>query len=398
MKILFYKTFSVLNLIAVLFFLSCSEDVTPSLYDLANVSLPTPIINSINPQNEALAGVTILTITGSNFSSVKERNLIYFNGKPGQVLSATPTELKVVSAVVIADTVLIKIAVLGSDKFSNVIQYKLKPAVEEFYPFDPVTKKEVPYAITTDNLDNIYVSLFNLGTKKISNQGVLTNFSPKGPETFFRSLALASDNAIYAVRGGIRGAYRLVENTAPVAFVSSANGIVDNLNSIVFDKVRNVLWSGGSTGVIHRIRLDKNVKTFSVNGAVNAMKIAGNTLYIATTATDKELIWKMNIVSADSLGTPELYFDLSTQIDNLLKVADIAIAQDGDLYIGTNKISDAVYVIHPDKSFEVLYPGLINSSTYSFVWGNGNFLYMSNIVSNINKTILKIDLEKLGAP
>lgn len=397
MKKIFYRILSVLFLLTVLVLTSCSDDITPSLYDLASASSPTPVISSINPPNEALAGVTKLTITGSNFSAVKERNLIYFNGKPGQVISATPTELKVVSAVVIADTVLIKIAVIGSDKFSNVVQYKLKPAVADFYAFDPVTKKEFPYGITIDNLDNIFVSLSGLGTKKISQQGVMTNFSPKGPETFFRSITLASDNAIYAVRGGVKGAYKLVENTTPAAFVSSSNGITDNLNSIVFDKVRNVLWSGGSTGIVYRIRLDKNVKTFSVNGSLNAMKIAGNTLFIATTATDKELIWKMNIISADSLSSPELYFDFSTQVDNLLNIADIAIAQDGDLYIGTNKTSDPIYVVHPDKSFEVLYPGLIKSSTYSFVWGSGNFLYMSNIVSNVNKTILKIDLEKLGA-
>jgi hypothetical protein len=123
--------------------------------------------------------------------------------------------------------------------------------------------------------------------------------------------------------------------------------------------------------------------------------VAGNSLFIASTS-DKELIWKMNIISADSLGTPELYFDLSTQIDTLIKVIDIAVAQDGDLYLGTDKTSDPIYVIHPDKSFEELYPGLINSEVYSLVWGNGNCLYMTNIVNEINTTILKIDMQKLG--
>jgi len=294
---------------------------------------------------------------------------------------------------VISDTVLIKMNVIGS-RFSNILEYKLKPAVAEFYPFNPKIF-EIPYAVTVDNMENVYVSLKDLGIKKIHNQAVLTSFAPKGPETFFRSITFASDNAIYAVRGGVKGVYKVAENTTPVAFVASSQGIADNVNSINFDRSRNVLWAGGNTGIVYRITFNKNVKKYNIDGNINALKVAGNSLYIASTS-DKELIWKMDIISADSLGTPELYFDLSTQIDSLIKVIDIVVSHDGDLYLGTNKTSDPIYVIHPDKSFEELYPGLINSAVYSLVWGNGNFIYMTNVVDNINTTILKIDLQKLG--
>lgn len=396
MKKNIYKIATLTSLIfAFLYLAGCSEDITPSLTELSPESLATPVITAINPPGEALAGVTKLTITGSNFSATLRNNLVYFDGVPGNVLSSSSTQLEVISAVVISDTVLVKIAIIGSDQFSNVFSYKLKPAVAEFYPFDPVTKKEVPYAITVDNIENIYASLKDLGTKKIDDQGVLTSFAPKGPETFFRSITFASDNAIYAVRGGVRGVYRVAENTAPAAFVASSQGITDNVNSINFDETRNVLWAGGSTGILYRITLDKNVKKYNLEGGVNALKVAGNDLYVASTTT-KELIWKIPIVSADSLGTPELYFDLSTQVDSLLKVIDIVVAQDGDLYLGTDRTSDPIYVVHPDKSFEKLYPGLINSSVYSLVWGNGNFIYMTNVVDNINTTIFKIDVQKVG--
>jgi hypothetical protein len=395
MKNKFYIIFIAINLSAILFLISCSEDVTPSLYDMATESSPTPVISSLDPPNEALAGVTKITITGSNFSATSQNNLVYFNGLPGKLISATTTQLEVVSAVVISDSVSIKVAVIGSDNFSNIYTYKLKPAVAELFPFNP-DFSQFPYASTVDNLENVYASLKDLGTKKIDPQSTLTDFAPKGPETFFRSMTYASDNAIYAVRGGVKGVYKVVANTAPAAFVASSQGITDNVNAIDFDQARNVLWAGGSTGIVYRITLTKNVKKFNIQGTINALRVAANYLYIAST-TDKEVIWKMEIVSADSLGAPQLYLDFTAQVSDLQKVMDIVVAQDGDLYIGSDKTSDPIYVVHPDKSFEELYPGLITSSAYSLVWGKGNFVYLTTAAAGVNETILKIDMQKPGA-
>lgn len=395
MKQNIYKLSALIIIIfGALIFNSCSEDITPTLTELSPPSLPTPVISSVNPPDQALAGVTKITINGSNFSATLRNNLVYFNGVPGKILSATSTQLELISAVVISDNVEIKIAVIGAERFSNVYKYKLKPAMAEFYPFDPKTTG-VPYALTVDNSENVYVSLKDLGIKKIDTQGEMTSYAPKGPETFFRSITFASDNSIYAVRGGVRGVYKVTENTAPAAFVATSQGISDNVNSICFDKTRNVLWAGGNTGNVYRITLAKNVKKFTVDGTINAMRIAGNSLYIAST-TDKEVIWKMNILSADSLETPELYFDFSTQISSSQKIADFVVAQDGDIYIGTDKGSDPIYRVASNKSFEVLYPGIINSAVYSMTWGNGNFVYMTNIVDAVNTTILKIDMQKAG--
>jgi hypothetical protein len=395
MKNQFYKVvISIFTGLMVIFLLSCAEDVTPTLYDLASTNLPTPVITSVDPPAEALAGVTKITITGSNFSSTMRNNLVYFNGVPGKVLTATNTQLEVTSAVVVSDSIIIKVAVIGANSFSNEILYKLNPAVGIFYPLDAKIF-QVPYGIAVDNSENVYVSLKDQGIKKIDVQGVLTDFAPKGPETFFRSMTVASDNAIYAVRGGVRGFYKVVENTAPAAFVATSQGISDNVNAIDFDKTRDVLWAGGSTGIIYRITLTKNIIKYNLTDGINAIRVAGNSLFIVTSG-DKELIWKAAIVSADSLGTPELYFDFSTQVGNLTKLMDVVAAQDGDIYLGTDSDTNPVYIVHPDKSFEELYSGLINSAAYSMVWGNASLIYMSNVIEGVNTTILKLDVEKLG--
>lgn len=398
MKKILHKVFTVLVFLSTIVLISCNEDPTPSLYDLPAGNLPAPAISGLNPA-EGLAGVTKIIITGSNFSSVLKNNFVYFNGKPGTVLTATPTQLTVTAANIVSDTVLIKVSVLGALDFSNIIIYKLKPAVSEYYTFDAKILKEFPYGICTDNQENVYVSLSGLGTKKILPiVDSLVNFAPKGPETFFRGITFASDNAVYGVRGGIKGVYRAAENTAPAAFVSSAQGITDNVNDVEFDATRNVIWGGGATGILYRIRLDKNVKKFNITGTVNAMRVAGNDLFVATRTTDnEEIVWKVPIINADSLGTPEQYFNVSTSINTALKIGDIVVSEDGDLYIGTDQALDPIYNIHPDKSFETHYPGLIDSPVYSLSWGYGNILYMTNIVAGVNTTILRINMQKPGA-
>ena len=379
---------------AFFFFASCSEDITPSLTELVPGSLPAPVIDSIAPPLEALAGITKLTITGSNFSVIKEKNSVYFNGKPGIVLSSTTTQLEVVSAVVIADTVIVKVAVTGAEQFSNNLLYKLKTAVTELYKFanPPAT---FPYAVTIDELENLYVSVSGEGTKKIDPQGNLSDYSLPGTTAtvFFTSMAFV-DNSLYAVNRK-KGVYKVSENTNPAVFVAS--GISEFVNCINYDKSRGVLWAGANNGTIFRITLGKDVKKFNAGGNFNAIKIAQNTIYAAATYDSSEVIWKIPIVSADSLGLPELFFNATTEIDSIVKITNVVVSEDGDIYIGTNKEADPIYIIHPDKSFEILYPGILNSAVYSLVWGNDKYLYMSNVVKSVNTTVLKIDMQKLGS-
>lgn len=148
MKKYIYKITTLISSTMLFYFLGCSEDITPTLTEFSAASLPTPVITAVNPPTEALAGVTKITITGSNFSSTVKNNLVYFNGVSGKVISSTPTQLELTSPVVISDSVLIKIAIIGSEKFSNVLSYKLKAASAEFYPFNPKIF-EVPYGKAT---------------------------------------------------------------------------------------------------------------------------------------------------------------------------------------------------------------------------------------------------------
>ena len=56
MKKNIYKIIALSSISLTLFFVSCSEDVTPSLYDLSSQSVAAPVITSISPANQGLAG------------------------------------------------------------------------------------------------------------------------------------------------------------------------------------------------------------------------------------------------------------------------------------------------------------------------------------------------------
>lgn len=394
-----YKISKIILATSLIFIYSCNQEPAPTLFDYPVGGNPTPVINSIEPPGGALAGVSTLTIKGSNFSSDPSKNYIYFNGTKASVLSATSNELTVKAPKVIGDDVIVKLATYKSVNFSNTIIYKLEAAVSEYYPFDATSKFEFPFGIWVDNQENVYVSLQNQGIKTIlpTTPTSLVNFAPKGPESFFRAITLASDNAIYAVRGGIRGVYRAVQNTAPVAFLSSANGITDNVNDVEFDATRNIIWGGGATGIIYNITLDKVVKKFNIQGVINAIRVAGNDLFVASRFNNEEIVWKVPIIRSDSLGTASQYFNVSTAINASITIKDIAISVDGDLYIGTDQNTDPIYVVHADKSFETLYPGLIEGQVYSLSWDYGDTMFMTNVIGGVNKTVLKIKMQKLGA-
>lgn len=396
-------------LTAGLFFIySCGEDPAPSLFELAADTTAPPVINSLSPPISALAGITPITITGENFSSKPENNIVTFNGFKGKVINSSPTQLTVIPPVIISDSVAIKMTVTGSatnpEFFSNIVIYKLTPAVAELFKFDPPALTGLPNGITCDNQENVYVQITSpapedksLGIKKISPQGLISDFAPKGTEpSFFTSLTYGPNNTIYATRRA-RGIIQATEGTTPSTFVSS--GITQIVIDTDFDQNQN-MWAGCDSNIVYRIKLTKELKAFPFSGRTRAIKVFENSLFVAARSNSKEVIYKFPIISADSLGTPELYFNFSSSVDPLLEIKDIVLSLDGDLFIGTNKKTDPIIVVHPNKKFEIFYAGLIVGKIYSFVWGTDIFLYAATRNADIDNgvTILKINLEKPGAP
>jgi len=411
MKKIFYNSknkkhfASVLILLSILLtFAACNEDVTPSLWE-EKPKGDTPVITSVTPANKALAGVTTITIKGQNFLADASKNFVYFGSAQATIISASSTEL-VVKAPDIKGDLKIKIAVFGAELFSNEIDYSLEAAVESVYGFKEF---ELPYAIALDANNNIYFSLVSdnigKGIMKLTPDGTLTNFAPKGGETFYNAIKVGPNNKVYGVRNA-RAVFEIAENTAPVAWSATESSL--KFVDLDFDSQKNI-WTAGSGGKIYRFTSSTDKKGFDFAKDITALRVFNDGtdeyLYVATTSSTEKAIYRMKIVSKDELGAAEKYFDFSANFDILTKsISAITFSQDGDLFLGLNS-SETIVIVRPDKSFSVLYTGLIKEPVLSFSWGNDNNLYYSRgKLTNVDGTILsqqliiKVNVEKLGAP
>jgi hypothetical protein len=403
MKKIHYKIFNIISVFTLLFIISCADDPAPTLMDIPAGGQPAPIINSIEPQNVGLAGVTILTITGSNFAPGVDSVLVTFNGTKGTILSVTNNEIKVRAANVVSDSVKIKVASYKSENFSNTFYYKLLKTSREYFTFDP-NNGQIPYAFIFNNSGDMLVSIENSGIKKISPDSVLTDYIPKGNAPRWDCLKFGPNTELYGSRT-INAIWKLIEGIAPSStWISLTSGTF--AKDIEFDQLSN-LWVVGAANKVLRIDQNKVVTTYTVNGLYRSARVFNNALYIAGTNGTTEGVWKIPILANGDLdiANQELYFDLWQSFTGKLALA-ITFAADGDLIVGTDNDPDPLILVHPDKSSEILYPGIIQASKAIYLyWSpNSSSLFFTREVKKdatgkviLSQTVIRVEMQKTGA-
>ncbi len=393
---LFKKLNLLLPLVSIIIFYSCAEDPYPGLNDNLPASGQKPVITSISPA-VALGGVTVVTINGSNFSAKPEDNLVFFSGALADVLSASTTQLIVKTPFVAGDSIFIKIAVSKAVDFSDTLMYKVLEAAPELYGFQSFEK---PYGMTVDNNNNVYISLtsagLGAGIKKITPTDSLFDFAPKGAETFWSSLKIGPGGILYAAKD-TRGIWKIEEGVA----VPNQPYILTPTGSRIYDfdyDINGNIWAIGNNSNIYRVTPGLTVTPLAFTANLKSVKVFGSALYVAGLKDGIEGVWKIPIIGNDSLdiSNNELYFNLSDVYNG--KALAVTFAEDGDMYIGTDA-PEAIVVVHPDKSYEPLYPGIFLPPTENFCWGTGTKLYATRYdLAGATQTVLVIEMQKQGAP
>ncbi|OGU76372.1 MAG: hypothetical protein A2W11_13870 [Ignavibacteria bacterium RBG_16_35_7] len=408
-----YSVKKILSFYFILFFTiimtGCKDEPAPTLFD--NVPITpigqTPVINSVSPDS-GFAGVTEITINGSNFSSNPGDNLVYFNGRLATILNASPTQLIIKSPglpneSMTSENTVVKIAVLSAELFSNSIDYKLLAAVSILYPFP---QNNVPTTISSDDQGNIYTSLMVSGAgggiKKITPSGEYSDYAPRGIETSWSGLKFGPDGILYAAKK-LQGIWQIFEGVQPTNAPwvgGAASGLGSNIVDINFDTQGNI-WAVGNNKNIYRIKPDKSVTAFPFDANLRTVKIFNNSVYVGGIQNSIEGIWKLDILLDGTLGSSEEYFNFSNSYSGK-KVNAITFAQDGDLYIGTDA-EQQIIIVHPNKEFEPLYSGLLKpSEVLSFAWDNSTNLYYSRAAgvdstqNEITPTIIRMNVQKQG--
>lgn len=410
-NLLSIKAAPIYSLCAMLIFLAgCKNDTAPSLFDPADQSNPAPVVRTIAPPDSALAGAGEVVLIGENFSTKKEDNIVYFDTTPVSVLAATATQLTVKPPNIISDTVKIRIAVLGAEKFSPTARYKLKAAVAPFGKIeDPgyTANRDAlrAYGIDVDTEGNVYLSteqvisgLTNSRIKKIAPNGTTTNLATT---TFLRAnaLRLGPGNMLYALyrTGRLRNIVTFSPAGVQTPFVSLPGNATDDVRDMDFDASGN-LWVTIGTD-IYLVKPNQAIsRALTTVDTLSALRVYNGFVYFAgrNKALAEEKIWRSQM-QGETLGAPEVVLDVAAA--SWLggrSVLSLTFSESGEMYLGTNH-SEGLFVVR-GTSGEVLYPGLVGSSVYALSWSNGTLLYAVRQVNGNLSQLLKVDTGKKGAP
>lgn len=391
---------SLLIVFCMLLVISCENDYPPSIYDPTKTGLPTPVINSVDPPELALAGVTMITILGSNFSADIANNIVFFNAAKAEIIEASETRLYVRPPVIEADSVLIRVAVQGAELFGAYNQkYKIEAAQKVVAKFNPGSE---PYGVTTDAEGNIYTSMVvnnaGVGIRKIDLSGNITDWAPKGGETFYSGLKMGPEGIIYGARK-VKAIFKIEAGQKGAVFASSGLG---NIYDLDFDQYKNV-WGVGNNDKIYCVQPNKTIKSFAFKADLRAVRIFEDYVYVGGAQDGVEKVWRFPITGDAEIGTEEEYFDFTAAIGSITYgVYAINFALDGTLYIGTDEDA-AIYMVHPDKSMEPLYPGQFVPKALTFSWGKdtaGNYIRLivtREKTASDTQTLIWANTQKEGA-
>lgn len=401
-----------LALLVALLHLGCKDEPTPSLFDPAEQSNPTPVVRSISPADSALAGAGEVTLIGENFSARTEDNIVYFDATVVEILAASATQLRVKPANIISDTVKIRVAVRGAEKFSATVQYQLKAAVAPFGNlvepgYDPQRPADAvrAYGIDVDVAGNVYVSTeVNIsGTttsriKKIAPDGKTTTLTTT---SFLRANALrmGPGNTLYALyrTSRLRNIVTFSPAGVQTPFVSLPGNTQDDVRDMDFDAGGN-LWVTIGTD-IYLVKANQAIsRGLATVDTLSALRVYNGFVYFAgrNRARGEEKIWRSSI-QGETLDAPETVLDVAAA--SWLEgrsVSSFTISESGELYLGTNH-PGGMFVVR-GATGEALYPGLLSPTIVAASWSNGTLLYAVRQVNANLSQLLKIDARKRGAP
>ncbi|MCI0511917.1 IPT/TIG domain-containing protein [candidate division KSB1 bacterium] len=376
--------------------MSCEADNPPSIFNPDYADVPAPVITAIVPPDSTVAGLGEITIKGLNFASKLEDNYVYFNKTKVDLISASTTELKLKTPVNSMDSVVIKVAIYKSPVFSNQVAYRL---LNLYWELANLSSLDDANGIAVDKNENVFISLSN---KKIIQ--VTPRNLKAGQDYATQSFTLST-----AMKVGPGGSLYIARNANTLHVIPPGGGTDTKWGTGLgriydFDfSPTGIIYAGGRNNDLYRIKPDGVGATITPYPNINikTIRVYNGYVYVGgvETLTNHYYVWRNQIISDEQLGEREVVFDWSTQIDPNSQINCLTFSADGVMYIGTNG-APGIVMVHPDGSFESLYPGILEPNIYSFCWGNDQYLYLNrrNDTDATRKKVLKFNVQKTGAP
>ncbi len=385
-------------------FIHCDKEPTASLWNPDIKGAEAPVIAEIQPPKKALAGVTLITIKGANFSRNAAENFVYFNALQGKVTSASSTQLVVEPPNLVGDSIKIKIAVHGAALFSNIMLYSLDYSVKEYAGIDNNLDAN---GMAMDRDENLYLSLGLNKVLKINPKEEKSDYSPT-PEGFFRAMRMGPGGDLY----GVRTKFLYQMKSGGAAATKFGKVFTQAVTDLDFDMAGNLYVTGRFT--IYCVKSDATWKAAATYAqwSLNGVRVLNGYVYVigdylgSDASVTKSAVWRNQILNeAGDLGPNELVFDWAAYAGTTRKMLSIAFAEDREMYLGCDT-GDAITIITPNAdgnyvngATRSLYPQVLTSPVTNMVWGNGGYLYYNRKSQTLaEQKIIRVTVDKNGAP
>jgi len=355
MKKLFKGIVLGLSFSAVLWFTACQKPNQPE-YGPGNPD-PNPtgktaaVLTEVSP-GEAFFN-EIVTIKGSGFDARPEFNLVAFGSKIGVVTEASQTELKVKTPTFIGDSVDVRVAIKGSEFWSNNLGFHFKELTPE------ILDEEIlwPNGVDVDADGNVYVGS--------AADSVIYKITPEGDKSVFAAVPVNG-----SIRFGPQGSlYVCVKGDNKILRISSDGASVEDfvtldVSPVYFDwdADKNLYIVANDTGIF---RMDQagTVTLAAEVGSPKSCRVFGNHLYVTDIWNDQLLRFE---ITTDGLTNEEVIVEGTAPVG-------LELDSEGNLYYALAWDAN-LYVKKADGSDEVMYQDQL-SPQMRYMASHGKYLY-----------------------
>ncbi len=306
-------------------------------------------VESISPDTGYLKDV--VTIRGTGFNPEADLNLVLFGNKKAEVVAVNATELQVLAPNLSDATVKVRVAVKGSEFWSNETEFTFLPTIETL-------DEEIswPNGVAVDEAGNVYVGS--------ANEGVIYRITPEGEKSAFASVAVSGSIHF----GPNHYLYVCAKQEGKIVRVSPDGGTVEDVVSVdapvdfTWDKEHNFYVMSDVAG-IYKIVGGDTVRLATIGSGKN-VRVFNDHLYVND-------IWNSTILSfpitAAGLGEGETVIETDSP-------STLEFDAEGTLYYA-QAWETSLYTLKADGSEEVLYDGeLMTPMRYSAF--KGKYIYL----------------------
>jgi hypothetical protein len=376
---------------------ACDTPESASLFDEDYQSPSAPVISSVSPDGGYFAGYQEIVITGSNFTSDLSKLFVYFNDTRVNILSASESQIVVRTPNLVADSIGIKVSVLGVEAFSNSWEYRLDALFRDAVEFPD---NENPWASARDSDGNYYVSYeasgAPAGVKKVATDGTVIDPAFGSAQSwFYRSAKVGPDGGVYLVRGGAVPFIYRIDPTGGTP-TSWARGI-GRTEDLTFDESGNA-WSGGtnegntSNAKLNRINPAGVAVRFDFDAQIYALAYANNHIYVAGTRGSDSYLWRVELLTDLIPGAEQEVANL-TASGAVGRPTALAVAGDGTAFVGMDG-ANQLYSVSSTGTVAETYPGIVPGSILKMEYVPDSQNILMTVTTTDGNRVIELNVQK----